>query len=103
MFEIPEPRQYESLPVKVTAIQADYSSIACMLQIIRWVNQFNGHVKFKFEMKTTGPHIVEMELRTLEVWVPVSDGSYVVRGTMNEFYPVNQEVMAQRWKAVIVK
>ncbi len=45
-------------------------------------------------------HHFPLQVKTLEGWVDMPDGSYLIKGTNGEFYPCDPDVFENRWVEV---
>ena len=83
------PKKYKSLPVVIEAMELNGNAEG----IIKWIDDYGGMAR-----TLTGGRLV---ITTLEGEMTAGKGDFIIRGTMNEFYPCKAQVFNAKYEEVV--
>lgn len=92
-------KEYRKKPVKVRAVQWD-GSVESATYIIDWALENGGTIRYHSPVIEDGEYkyVSKLAIDTLDSTAYAFAGDWVICGTINEFYPCNQEVFEQSYE-----
>ena len=92
------PDRYRKRPVEIEAVQWPVENLAFRLdarnKVLRWINSNGGRIDVGDKHGTTA--IIE----TLEGYMRVSPGDWIIRGVAGEFYPCRSDIFDATYEPV---
>ncbi|WP_064442283.1 hypothetical protein [Hoyosella altamirensis] len=91
------PKKYRKKPVVIEAMQWD-GSRASIVAICGWANdpaEDEATVEFNY---CGADDVHDVTISTLEGYLHVSPGDYVIRGVQGEFYPCKPDIFAATYE-----
>lgn len=86
-----------------------YRKKPVVIEAMRWDGSDPQHTIVEWVRKSAGPGMAnsvwggmgwDFKIKTLEGYMQVSPGDYVIRGVQGEFYPCKPDIFEQTYEAV---
>lgn len=89
---VAQPQKYRKRPVVIEAVQYDPSTKEGLADALRFVTVLTGtnFMKNRHELK----------VKTLEGWLTISPGDWIIKGVAGEFYPCKPDIFAATYEKV---
>lgn len=93
-----DPKKYKTKPCEIEAVQWDGFNL-------KEISEFVGESSVNYIStaawqtidKRTG---IRMRIKTLEGWLDVSVGDYIIKGLAGEFYPCKPDVFEKKYELI---
>lgn len=105
--DFPKPTTYESLPVKIQAVQWDGSAEHAG-QILNWILEGGGSASYTCDANTaracSGSEANHhLAIRTIEGVMGAGAGWWIIQGTEGEFYPCKDSVFRRKYRQLRIE
>lgn len=105
--EAMQPKQFIKKPVVIEAFQwlnintDDRANGDIQAEeIVKWIKDNGGHAWVQQDLYVLGHPVVGIEITTLEGNMVASNGDWIIKGVMGEFYPCKPEVFGMTYEGV---